>query len=116
MKAEKYFYYLRDKEKKPRVTVCIIGVTFDKVTKYARGIAICSLKDPVVKVTGRNIAHGRAVSALMNNNKSNDITRIEADMILESCGEEGLFIYKSEMNPVLTEHELTLIEDFEGDE
>ena len=52
-----YFYYLRDKNKRPLVTICLHCIG----DKYYRGVAICSPKDSPVKRVGRNIAFGRAL-------------------------------------------------------
>ena len=45
---EKY-YYLRDKQNKPRVTVCCHWANGRFI---ARGVAICSMKDNPVKLSG----------------------------------------------------------------
>lgn len=59
---EKYFYY-RDKNRRPMVTVCEI----EGVTGVGRGVAICSLKDNPSKKIGRLISKGRANKALKDN-------------------------------------------------
>jgi hypothetical protein len=58
------YYYLRDVENKPRITVCFC---VDKDTKKtARGIAVCSKKDNPNKKVGRSIAQQRCKHALLN--------------------------------------------------
>lgn len=56
----KLFYYIKDKENKPVITVCLI----QDGSKWSRGIAICSKKDIPNKKIGRAIAEGRAQKAL----------------------------------------------------
>ena len=56
---EEYYYYLRDEQKRPIVTVCLIkhnGI-------INRGVAICSKQDNPVKKIGRNVSYGRAYRA-----------------------------------------------------
>ena len=58
---DEYIYYIRDNYNRPMVTVCLIR---DENNRYARGVAICSLKEtgPDKKV-GRMYARGRALRA-----------------------------------------------------
>lgn len=56
----RFFYYLRDKQNRPVVTVCIVECG----GKFARGVAICSPLDNPNKKIGRMIAEGRAFKAL----------------------------------------------------
>ena len=58
---DEYIYYIRDHYNRPMVTVCLIQ---DENGRYARGIAICSLKEtgPDKKI-GRMYARGRAIRA-----------------------------------------------------
>lgn len=54
------YYYIRDINNRPLVTVCLM-----KVGKaVARGVAYCSQKDNVCKKMGRSIAHQRASWAI----------------------------------------------------
>jgi len=69
-----YFYYLRDKDRKPLVTVCLHCVD----DKYYRGVATCSTKDNPVKRIGRNIAFGRALQAVKHGEDKDGICRSEA--------------------------------------
>lgn len=55
-----WFYYYRDSQRRPVVTVCLL----EKDDLYYRGVAICSLDDQPVKARGRAIAWLRAVRAL----------------------------------------------------
>ena len=58
---ERYYYY-RDENRAPRVTVCLL-----QDGKYvSRGVAICAANDPVCKSKGRAIARGRAAKAMVN--------------------------------------------------
>jgi hypothetical protein len=55
------FYYIRDDENKPRVTVCLYQ--YSDCRSPTRGIALCSPVDNPCKKTGRAIALGRAMKA-----------------------------------------------------
>lgn len=57
-----YFYYIRNEQKKPVITVCILK--YNNV--YCRGVAICSTKEAANKKIGRTIAFGRAFNSLIN--------------------------------------------------
>lgn len=59
------FYYVRrgegpDSKGVPVATVCLIKTDVG----WARGVAVCSVKDSVSKRTGRNIARGKALKAI----------------------------------------------------
>ncbi|HQN26874.1 MAG TPA: hypothetical protein PLD71_10630 [Syntrophales bacterium] len=56
------YYYLRDKEKQPLVTVCLL-VDMKTREVVSRGVAICSPLDHPTKRIGRGIAYGRALRA-----------------------------------------------------
>jgi len=95
MKKEKY-YYIRDEQNKPVITVCLI----QNENNIARGFAICSKKDQPCKKVGRAIAKTRAVFAL-NSGKSNlEMNRKGLPLIAFNFG-----FPKSYFNPELTEHE-----------
>ena len=49
-----YYYYFRDKDKKPVVTVCLLADW--KNNDVSRGIAICSKKDSPCKKAGRKFS------------------------------------------------------------
>lgn len=56
------FYYIRDKNNQPVITVCILK---DNTGKFHRGVALCSKLDDINKELGRSrsIAHYRAIKA-----------------------------------------------------
>ncbi len=56
----KQFYYIRDTERKPIVTVCLLD---NGDGTWARGVAVCSPDDSPVKKYGRNVAEHRARGA-----------------------------------------------------
>ena len=101
------FYYLRDCNNRPIVTVCLMR----KKGNYARGVSICSLKDNPNKKTGRNIAKGMATKALKRKMNSEMMARAEVWAVLEDFltpDDWGLvesWNYKSCFNPGLTEYE-----------
>ena len=98
-----YFYYLRDKEKRPLVTVCLHCIG----KKYYRGVAICSPKDSPIKRIGRNIAYGRAMQAVKRGVIISGTCRKEALAIYKKVGE--FFTYSSTDKPLLTNLEMKLI-------
>jgi hypothetical protein len=67
-----YFYYLRDKDGHPRITVCLMQTddvetwNTEKGYVYSRGLAICSYSEKIInKKQGRRLAHKRAFHAMM---------------------------------------------------
>lgn len=102
-----YFYYLRDKDRRPLVTVCLHCVG----NRYYRGVAICSPKDSPIKRVGRNIAFGRALQAVKKGEmKESFIGRDEALSVYLSVSEDGYFEYKSTDRVILDSFEKKLIE------
>ena len=72
------FYYLRDKENKPRVTICEEEVGGLK----AVGIAVCSLKDNPCKKVGKAIAAGRAKKAWAHGVNEDPVKREDVCVML----------------------------------
>ena len=105
---EKY-YYLRDPENHPIVTVCLLE---DNIHNTARGIAVCSELDAPNKKVGRAISKGRALKAMLSGNHS-PMIREELDVIqakLEDIELLDLENFKGELNPKLTEYEQNLLQ------
>jgi len=113
---KKWFYYFRDNENRPRVTVCILK----KKYKIARGISICSLVDNFSKKDledengeiiqgGRSRAYDRAYTAITKGIDSEPILRVEGHQVLDICGFDLETNYKSEFMPVLSDFEKTLV-------
>ena len=105
------FYHVRDKEKRPIVTVCLI---YDSIThNIKRGIALCSYKDQPNKHIGRKIAFGR--SSMLQNNTDFllfDRFRIERNDIRDEAKEflkVNRMKYNREFNPNLTNYEVQLL-------
>lgn len=76
-----YYYYLRDKAKRPVVTICLLqenGVA-------CRGVAICSPLDSPNKKLGRAIALGRARRALQKQKSGMPILRTVARQVTQSA-------------------------------
>ena len=102
------YYYGRDTENKPRVTVCILR---NSIGEIARGVAICSRLDNPNKKIGKAIARGRAEKA-MNQEKSTDvIDRSEARNIMGFCltNYHNQIIRKSAYNPALIDIERKIL-------
>ena len=106
---EEYFYYLRDNANRPVITVCILAAN----DLTARGAAICSLRDSPCKRTGRAIAKGRALQALIKRSVGNPVRSLRAlDAIMtvrEDCSELHFTSGKYTYNPTLTPYEERLL-------
>lgn len=101
-----YYYYLRDFNNVPVVTVCVVR----KGNEYARGVSICSSYDQVNKNVGRRISRDRALFAIHNRaTDDNIINRSEAVDVLNDINYDTLYInYKFEYNPQLSYFEMKL--------
>lgn len=121
---EEKYYYLRDREGKLVITVCLLkdnGVV-------ARGMALCSELDEFDTEIGKTIARGRAYQVLnpkdwarknriaREDGYSRPIMRQEAINLVWRVGDEAVkdanfmdFRYKAVKNPVLTPLEQKLI-------
>lgn len=73
-----YFYYMRDQEGRPRITVCLIS----EEGVLCRGLSLCSHLDAPKIKTGRNKAKGRAVKALVRKQASLPVVRKESFDVL----------------------------------
>ena len=100
------FYYLRDKAKRPLVTVCLAA---DTNGRFYRGVAICSPKDNPIKRVGRQIARGRVLRAMERKVHSDIVLRDEAWSVLHEVKALNHYYIKSTNNPVLTSVEIKLI-------
>lgn len=101
------FYYGRDDQNKPVVTVCLL----ENGGELARGVAACSQQDNPHKRVGRNIAKERARYAMMtkgNNCVINGIKGVHAILRSNVAGVD-LGWMKSAYNPKLTEFEERLL-------
>lgn len=79
----KKFVYLRDKENRPIVTICLLR---DKANNmFGKGVSICSDMDYPIKKKGRSIAYERAFTALITQKSSLPILRKDAKNIIERC-------------------------------
>jgi hypothetical protein len=104
---EKY-YYCRDKQHRPIITVCLLSFEDGFM---ARGVSICSPKDQPEKEVGRCIAHNRALRSLLHRRgHGNLINRPEAisTCIAASCNFAAM---KQEIHPTLTAFERKIIGD-----
>lgn len=101
-----HFYYLRDKQNHPLVTVCLHKTD----GTICRGIAICSPKDNPNKKTGKAISLGRAKQAMKNKIARGSVIREEAYNVLDktSC-DLDFFFAKSTNQPILTKFEVKLL-------
>jgi len=105
---KEYYYYIRDKENKPTITICILE---REVGGVAKGVALCSKKDIVCKKVGRKIAKERAKHAMLHGKDSCPIGINYSRMPYGSYSyfeETGPF--KSSFLPILTDYEQSLFE------
>jgi len=103
------FYYFRDKDNHPRITVCVIQDPKSKI--YCRGLSLCSFMDATEKEFGRDMAEDRAIQAFKTQKHSEKMTRVETDKIVGSIlkfGNELISAYKSVYDTLLTEFETKL--------
>lgn len=109
------YYYFRDYDKKPRITVCI-GKN-EMTGKFNRGFAFCSLKDNPNKCFGRHLALSRMIDAIAEQKDNNEIKRNELWKVIYSCYEPPFISYefynnrrkyKSQYNVELTTFEKKL--------
>ena len=113
---DEYFYYVRDKENRPIVTVCLIK---DKQGNVGKGFSICSLSEvSPEKAEGRKYAKGRALRAFKKWKKSkcsvtSPVKRREAFEALMNATRPLLpmksFAAKCVFNPDLNEMEQLLL-------
>ena len=113
---DEYIYYVRDKENRPMVTVCLMH---SDDGQYARGVAICSLKETGPdKAIGRMYARGRALRAFRKaengkTEKTSPVKRKEAyKSLMKACRPllpMQFFEAKSVYNPALNQLEETII-------
>ena len=120
-----YFYYLRNAQNAPVVTVCI---GFDNDKKAYRGVSVCSDKENPIKRKGKSIAKGRMLKAFNTGINDLMVDRDESTDVLFNVQENmdkaaediffisrsiNTFMYKSEVDPSLTKYEQKL-KDLKG--
>lgn len=107
---KEHFYYLRNHERQPIVTVCLL---INEGLIEARGLAVCNPKDMPCKKTGQNISKGHAIQALTHHKSIHLIPKISHQRIRD-CIDSGEFIYKvrhmGELIPVLTGREWNILQ------
>jgi hypothetical protein len=104
------YYYLRDKNKRPLVTVCLL-VDPDHKEVVSRGVAICGPLDMPAKKVGRGMAYGRALRAAKRNIPWNEgaILRGAACRVMHECGVTEKIYWKEMSSPTLTPLEADII-------
>ena len=103
------FYFLRDKDRKPVVTVYLIKNDIG----IGKGISICSKKDAINKRVGITIAKQRAQWALKSRIFDLPILRNESCSIYYGINKVVFVseLYKSQYNPDLTAREEELLSE-----
>jgi hypothetical protein len=105
-----YWYYYRDSNNIPLVTVYIVADL--NTGDYARGITICGFNDNVNKAEGKFWARNYALEALETKEDGLPILREDVKLILDSIEDfpEEFYGYKAYYLPELTDRELKLSE------
>lgn len=93
---KEFYYYIRDKENKPRITVCLLK---SKGGLISKGVALCCMKDNPCKKTGRELAKKRAKLALYNGTHCLQMTW------RKNIIANGFFHFKAYFQPTLTQYE-----------
>ena len=93
---EEYYYYCRDKDNIPLITVCLIrqdGI----ITK---GVSICSPLDSPYKKQGRRIARNKALKALGKKKTGDKVNRTVAVNIIYRVGFHSYWksVYQPELS------------------
>lgn len=99
------YYYMRTQENKPVATVCIV----QKDRAFAKGVAVCSLKENFSKMEGRNKARKRAMKALFTRENSENLNRPEVFEALWNVKDYDFSGIKSEFMPSLSTFEKKLL-------
>lgn len=117
--TRKWFYYFRDENRHPVITVCLVK---DEDGKYHRGMTVRSFSEKDInKPKGRGLAYSRALAALNDtfDERTNMVQRMEAiDVILSVVDLEGNptlpvqenRLYKCTRDATLSEFEVFMIE------
>ena len=110
-RLERKFYYRRDKDNHPRMTICLLRDPRTNIV--CRGIALCSYKeDNIDKEVGRDLAESRAVTAFKTKGDSEVIICADAYGVFCDCLKPEDIPFnsstKSCYNPILTEFEKKL--------
>jgi len=104
-----YYYYYRDEDDVPKVTVCLLK----DGNEIGKGVAVCSPLDFPNKKEGRKIARGFARKALGMKRSSVHILREETIEIIEDCVnsnmEENTDFCHSVYQPALTKFENKIV-------
>ena len=104
--VDEMYYYLRDSDNHPRITICVIR---DSVNRCHRGVAICSHEDTPNKKTGRKLALSRALSAMLSKESDDHVSpdgKIMCRPLLDWYGDDITYvIYKSSYDVELTSYE-----------
>ena len=106
------FYYARNEQKHPIVTVCLLVLKEEgEEPVVSRGVSICSPIEGVRKPEGRKRALKRAMHAVYTQCESDYlICRNEAIDQIDSTELDPLITYKSTYDCVLTTFEMQLLE------
>ena len=100
------FYYLRDADNHPYVTVC---VGTDTSGIISRGVAICSRNDAINRGEGRKRSYARMQIAQEQGSASRPIAHTENSTVASVMDAHG-FDFKAEYDATPTEYERKLLD------
>jgi len=109
-----YYYYIRDYDQRPRISVCIL---YDEKTGVsARGVSLCSMLDMPNKQTGRELAEQRALKAFLKKKSFGEIKSSNSLNVFINCKIDSYemyenFHFKCHYNPILNSVEKKLIKN-----
>ena len=102
---EQRFYYVRDENGKPAVTVCVLNTPdFSEIT---RGVCICTRTDQVDKMKYKKKAAGRARLALHTKTSSEPVAFEKALDVLSDVGlieDNNYVLPKTELGESILHH------------
>jgi len=102
-----HFYYKRDADNRPLVTVCLIHGS----NGIGRGVAVCSPNDIPNKKIGREYAKRRALKAYWEKRTEEPIVTNRAVDVAVSVAEDQAEWLNPKIwyNPVLSQHERNIV-------
>ncbi len=104
------FYYVRDEQGNPRITVCLGK---DRTGKIARGISICSEKDTVDKCKGRKLAYIRMNQARTSGKTTGSIACSDRSSVADFMDANPDIDYKSEAEVEVSAFETSLLKSLD---
>ncbi|MCP5020059.1 MAG: hypothetical protein GY938_32950 [Ketobacter sp.] len=102
---EELYYYIRDAEESPLITICLL-ISVDGFV--ARGVAVCSPMDNPEKAIGRGWARDRAYDAMYKEKSDEPIKTQIVKYIFYIC-DVSVPRFKQQFNPELSSFEKNVL-------